>query len=83
MHKVNRLLLVLLLLLLVALVLVFTLENQQVISLMFLGFALPPMPVALLLVMALVLGLLLGPVLGALLVWRARHKIRQSARSPR
>ncbi|MFK0087804.1 lipopolysaccharide assembly protein LapA domain-containing protein [Pseudomonas sp. NPDC090755] len=83
MHKVNRLLLVLLLVLLVAVVLVFTLENQQVISLVFLGFALPPLPVALLLVIALVLGLLLGPVLGALVVWRGRHRIRQAARYPR
>lgn len=79
-HRVNRVLLVLLLLLLVAFTLLFTLENQQTVSLTFLGFFLPPLPVAILLVIALVLGLLIGPVLAMLVVWRGRRKIRQAVR---
>nr|WP_283105519.1 lipopolysaccharide assembly protein LapA domain-containing protein [Pseudomonas moorei] len=67
---------VLLMLLLVAVILIFILENQQVVSLSFLGFTFPYLPVSALLVMALLLGLLLGPVMGVLVTRLCRNKLR-------
>jgi uncharacterized integral membrane protein len=54
-------------LLLVLTILVFVLENQQSVSLMFLGWAGPQLPVSLVIVLALLIGLLIGPLLGWLL----------------
>nr|WP_222934911.1 lipopolysaccharide assembly protein LapA domain-containing protein [Pseudomonas koreensis] len=50
--------------LLVLVVLAFVLENQQSISLMFLGLAGPQLPVSVVVVLALLAGMLIGPVLG-------------------
>jgi uncharacterized integral membrane protein len=45
-------------------VLVFVLENQQSVALLFLGLSGPQLPVSLIVVLALLIGMLIGPVLG-------------------
>ena len=64
MRNFRRLLLGVFILLLVLVVLAFVLENQQSISLMFLGWTGPQLPVSLVMVLALLVGMLLGPILG-------------------
>ncbi|MCU0119158.1 LapA family protein [Pseudomonas sp. B2M1-30] len=64
MRNFRRILLGVFILLLVLVVLAFVLENQQSISLMFLGWAGPQLPVSLVMVLALLVGMLLGPILG-------------------
>ena len=72
-HRVKRLLLVPVFLLLAAAVLLFVLENQHVVGLVFLGFSSPRLPVSALLIVALLVGLLLGPGVRFLLVRRSRR----------
>jgi uncharacterized integral membrane protein len=67
MRNLKRVLLGVFLLLLVLTILVFVLENQQSVSLMFLGWAGPQLPVSLVIVLALLIGLAIGPLLGWLL----------------
>jgi uncharacterized integral membrane protein len=76
MRNLKRVLLGVFLLLLVLTILVFVLENQQSVSLMFLGWAGPQLPVSLVIVLALLIGLAIGPLLGWLLgrSFRASHK---------
>jgi len=57
----KRLILVVFLLLLALAVLIFVLENQQLVSLVFLGVALPDLPVSVFMLLALLLGLAVGP----------------------
>ncbi|WP_330206519.1 LapA family protein [Pseudomonas sp. AM14(2022)] len=64
MRNLKRMLLGVFILLLVLVILAFVLENQQSISLMFLGWAGPQLPVSLIMVIALLVGMLIGPVLG-------------------
>jgi putative membrane protein len=64
MRNLKRILLGVFVLLLVLLILAFILENQQSVSLLFLGLAGPQMPVSLLMVLALLVGMLIGPLLG-------------------
>lgn len=64
MRNLKRVLLGVFALLLVLVVLAFVLENQQSISLMFLGLAGPQLPVSVVVVLALLAGMLIGPVLG-------------------
>ncbi|MDT3313299.1 lipopolysaccharide assembly protein LapA domain-containing protein [Pseudomonas sp. rhizo66] len=64
MRNLKRILLGVFLLLMVLIVLAFVLENQQSVSLLFLGFSGPQLPVSLVVVLALLLGMLIGPVLG-------------------
>ncbi|WP_085700153.1 lipopolysaccharide assembly protein LapA domain-containing protein [Pseudomonas sp. B26(2017)] len=49
---------------LILVVLAFVLENQQSVSLLFLGFSGPQLPISLIVVLALLTGMLMGPVLG-------------------
>ncbi len=63
MSNLKRTVLVLSLLILAALVVFFTLENQQAVGLVMLGWAAPPVPVAVLVLTALVLGMAIGPLL--------------------
>jgi len=51
-------------LLLVLAVLAFVLENQQSVSLLFLGWAGPRLPVSVVMVLALLVGMMIGPILG-------------------
>ncbi|WP_432217398.1 lipopolysaccharide assembly protein LapA domain-containing protein [Pseudomonas kribbensis] len=64
MRNLKRMLLGVFILLLMLVILAFVLENQQSISLMFLGWAGPQLPVSLVMVLALLVGMLVGPVLG-------------------
>lgn len=63
MRNLKRVLLGVFVLLLVLAVLAFVLENQQSVSLLFLGWAGPQLPVSLVTVLALLVGMLIGPVL--------------------
>lgn len=64
MRSLKRVLLGLVFLLLILVVLVFVLENQQSVSLLFFGWAGPQLPVSLVMVLALLVGMLIGPILG-------------------
>lgn len=67
MRNVKRVLLALVVLLLVLAILAFVLENQQSVSLLFLGWAGPQLPVSLVVVLALLVGMIIGPMLGWIL----------------
>ncbi|GLH45280.1 hypothetical protein RS3R6_39490 [Pseudomonas atacamensis] len=67
MRNLKRILLGVFLLLMVLVVLAFVLENQQSVSLLFLGFSGPQLPVSVVAVLALLIGMLIGPVLGWIL----------------
>jgi uncharacterized integral membrane protein len=64
MRNVKRVLLGAFLLSLVLVILVFVLENQQSVSLLFLGWSGPHLPISLLMVLALLIGMVVGPVTG-------------------
>lgn len=64
MRNIKRMLLGVFILLLVLTILAFVLENQQSVSLMFLGWSGPQLPVSLVMVIALLIGMLIGPMLG-------------------
>ena len=64
MRNLKRILLGVFLLLMLLIVLAFVLENQQSVSLLFLGFSGPQLPVSVVAVLALLIGMLIGPVLG-------------------
>jgi uncharacterized integral membrane protein len=61
-------------------VLGFVLENQQSVSLSFLGLETAQMPVSVFVVVALIVGMLVGPLLGVL-VRGSRHKPTVSVRN--
>ncbi|WP_210558217.1 MULTISPECIES: lipopolysaccharide assembly protein LapA domain-containing protein [unclassified Pseudomonas] len=64
MRNLKRILLGVFILLLVLVILVFVLENQQSVSLLFMGFSGPQLPVSVVAVLALLIGMMIGPVLG-------------------
>lgn len=64
MRNLKRILLGVFLLLMLLIVLAFVLENQQSVSLLFLGFSGPQLPVSVITVLALLIGMLIGPLLG-------------------
>ncbi|MGE1094161.1 LapA family protein [Pseudomonas sp. 29] len=64
MRNLKRILIGVFILLLVLVILAFVLENQQSVSLLFLGLSGPQLPVSLLMVLALLIGMLIGPILG-------------------
>ena len=64
MRNFKRILLGIFTLLLMLIILAFVLENQQAVSLVFLGWSGPQLPVSLLVVLALLTGMLVGPILG-------------------
>ncbi|SFA69993.1 Protein of unknown function [Pseudomonas sp. NFIX10] len=64
MRNLKRILLAIFILLVILAVLAFVLENQQRVSLLFLGWAGPQLPVSAITVIALLIGMLLGPLLG-------------------
>ena len=67
MHNLKRAMMALFGLLLVLAILAFTLENQQSVSLLFLGGAGPQLPVSLVIILALLIGMVIGPIFGWLL----------------
>ncbi|RON63701.1 lipopolysaccharide assembly protein LapA domain-containing protein [Pseudomonas fluorescens] len=64
MRNLKRILLGVFILLLMLIILAFVLENQQAVSLLFLGWSGPQLPVSLVVVLALLIGMLIGPFLG-------------------
>ncbi|MGL6242070.1 LapA family protein [Pseudomonas sp.] len=64
MRNLKRVLLAVFVLLLVLAILAFVLENQQSVSLLFLGWTGPQLPVSLITVLALLIGMVIGPILG-------------------
>lgn len=76
MRNLKRVLLAVFVLLLVLAILAFVLENQQSVSLLFLGWAGPQLPISLVMVVALLIGMVIGPVLSWLLgrSYRASRK---------
>jgi putative membrane protein len=76
MHNLKRILLAVFILLLVLAILAFVLENQQSVTLLFLGWAGPQLPVSLITVLALLVGMVIGPVLGWIIgrTFRASRK---------
>jgi putative membrane protein len=76
MHNLKRILLAVFVLLLVLAILAFVLENQQSVTLLFLGWAGPQLPVSLITVLALLVGMVIGPVLGWIIgrTFRASRK---------
>lgn len=64
MRNLKRILLGVFILFLVLVILAFVLENQQSVSLLFLGWSGPQLPVSLVVVVALLIGMLIGPILG-------------------
>ncbi|WP_130908549.1 MULTISPECIES: LapA family protein [unclassified Pseudomonas] len=67
MRNLKRILLAVFILLLVLAILAFVLENQQSVSLLFLGWAGPQLPVSLVIVLALLIGMVIGPVISWIL----------------
>jgi uncharacterized integral membrane protein len=67
MRNLKRILLGVFVLLLVLAILAFVLENQQSVSLLFLGWAGPELPVSLVVVLAVLAGMFIGPILGLFL----------------
>jgi len=63
MRNLKRVMLAVFALLLVLAILAFVLENQQSVSLLFLGWSGPQLPVSLAILTALLLGMVIGPVL--------------------
>ncbi|WP_411705149.1 lipopolysaccharide assembly protein LapA domain-containing protein [Edaphovirga cremea] len=66
MSGVKRVVVLLTVLVVALVVLTFVLENQQAVSLSFLGLATGQMPVSVFVVVALIVGMLVGPLLGVL-----------------
>ncbi|MFL1492961.1 lipopolysaccharide assembly protein LapA domain-containing protein [Pseudomonas antarctica] len=66
MRGIKRVFLVLVVLAVALVVLAFVLENQQGVSLSFLGWTTMQLPVAVYVVAALIVGLMVGPLLGLL-----------------
>lgn len=66
MRGVKRFVVALTVLVAALVVLAFVLENQQGVSLSFLGLATGQMPVSVFVVVALIVGMLVGPLLGVL-----------------
>ncbi|MEX5581523.1 lipopolysaccharide assembly protein LapA domain-containing protein [Pseudomonas lurida] len=67
MRGVKRVVVVLTVLVVALVVLAFVLENQQGVSLSFLGLATAQLPVSVFVVVALIVGMLVGPILGLLM----------------
>lgn len=64
MRNLKRALIAAFVVLLILVVLAFVLENQQPVSLFFLGWAGPQLPVSLVMVVSLLLGMVIGPIFG-------------------
>ena len=64
MRNFKRVMLVFIILLIVLATVVFVLENQQPVSLVFLGWSAPELSVAVPVIVALLIGMVTGPLLG-------------------
>ena len=77
MRSIKRVVVLLILLVVGLGCLTFVLENQQNVSLAFLGWATPDMPISIFLGLTLIVGMLIGPFLG-LLAARGRAARRKA-----
>ncbi|AKJ99548.1 MULTISPECIES: lipopolysaccharide assembly protein LapA domain-containing protein [Pseudomonas] len=77
MRNLKRVVLAVFLLLVILIVLAFVLENQQSVSLLFLGWSGPELPVSVIIVLALLMGMLIGPLLGWLVTRLMRSSRKQ------
>jgi uncharacterized integral membrane protein len=80
MRGVKRVVLVLAILIVVLAVLGFVLENQQGVSLSFLGLVTGQMPVSVFVVVALIIGMLVGPLLSVIVGRNRRQKSMPAGR---
>ncbi|UVM63006.1 MULTISPECIES: LapA family protein [Pseudomonas] len=74
MRNFKRFALVILALLLVSAIVLFVLENNQPVSLSFLGWLVPQLPVSICVLLALLVGMVVGPLLAWLVGTRRRLK---------
>jgi putative membrane protein len=77
MRNLKRLIFFVIVLLILAVTVVFMLENQQPVALVFLGWSAPELSVAVPVIVALLVGMVIGPVL----TWVAR--LRRKPKSSR
>ncbi|MBV6285966.1 MULTISPECIES: lipopolysaccharide assembly protein LapA domain-containing protein [Pseudomonas] len=77
MRNLKRVLLALVVLSIAAVVLLFVLENQQSVALVLFGWALPALPLSVVVLVALVGGLLVGPLMGVYIGMRAKRRARR------
>ncbi|OPA91292.1 hypothetical protein BFW87_20000 [Pseudomonas fluorescens] len=80
MRGVKRVVLVLAVLFVVLVVVGFVLENQQGVSLSFLGWATMELPASVFMVLSLVVGMAIGPVVALLIRPRARSRLKPPER---
>jgi uncharacterized integral membrane protein len=76
-HLIKKLSLLLAVLAVLVVTLLFSLENQQSVSLTFTGWSAPSIPVSFYIVAAFLLGLLLGPLWGFMIVHRNNKRLRK------
>lgn len=76
MRNVKRLIFFIVVLLIVVATVVFTLENQQAVTLVLFGWSAPELSLAIPVILALLLGMVIGPVLT--LIARLRKKPKTS-----
>jgi putative membrane protein len=76
MRNLKRLIFILIALLIAAAIVVFVLENQQSLALVFFGWNAPELPVAVPVIFALLVGMMIGPLLVS--VARLRKKPKAS-----
>ncbi|SDB07236.1 Protein of unknown function [Pseudomonas sp. NFACC23-1] len=74
MRNFKRLTLVVLALLVASAIVLFVLENNQPVALLFLGWSAPQLPVSVFVILALLAGMIVGPLLAWFLGARRRFK---------
>ena len=74
MRNFKRVMLAVIILLIVLATVVFVLENQQSVSLVFLGWSAPELSVAVPVIVALLIGMMIGPFLGWVMSLRKKSK---------
>ena len=76
MRNFKRVMVVVITLLIVLATVVFVLENQQPVSLVFLGWSAPELSVAVPVIVALLIGMVMGPLLGW--IWAVCKKSKRN-----
>lgn len=79
MRNLKRIVLAVFILLLVLAILAFVLENQQSVSLLFLGWIGPQLPLSLFVVLALLIGMVIGPVSSWIFRYLSKASRKRSA----
>lgn len=74
MRNLKRLIFFVIVLLVAAVTIVFVLENQQTVALVFFGWSAPELPVAVPVIFMLLVGMLMGPLLVSIARLRKRPK---------